>query len=80
MTPELSDDIDRLALATTESRALRAQSAFFLDTCMRHPRTDEEVLSELRSATVNLHKASTEHRSSNFYSKGEARAAVDEWL
>lgn len=32
------------------------------------------------TATVNLHKASTEHRSSNFYSKGEARAAVDEWL
>jgi hypothetical protein len=32
------------------------------------------------TATVNLHKASTEHRSSNFYSKGEARAAVDGWL
>ena len=32
------------------------------------------------TATVNLHKETREHRSSNFYSKGEARAAVDEWL
>ena len=32
------------------------------------------------TATVNLHKAGTDQRSSNFYSKGEARAAVDEWL
>ena len=52
MTPELSDDIDRLALAISESRALRAQSALFLDTCMRHPLTDEEVLSELRSLST----------------------------
>lgn len=49
MSPELSDDIGRLALAISESRAIRAQSFFFLDTCMRHPLTDEEVLSELRS-------------------------------
>lgn len=52
MTPELSVDIDRLALAINESRALRAQSAFFLDTCMRHPLTDEEALSELRSLST----------------------------
>ena len=52
MSPELSDDIDRLALAINESRAIRAQSAFFLDTYMRHPLTDEEVLSELRSLST----------------------------
>lgn len=52
MSPELSDDIGRLALAISESRAIRAQSFFFLDTCMRHPLTDEEVLSELRSLST----------------------------
>jgi hypothetical protein len=49
MSPELSEDHDRLALAISESRAIRAQSAFFLDTCLRHPLSDEECISELRT-------------------------------
>lgn len=44
MTPEQSEDVDRLACAISESKRLRAQSAVFLDTCRQPGKPGQAVI------------------------------------